>query len=288
MAAFTGFDKIRLRIERADAQVEQLRTATAKWVSEQKLELAQQHDVQAGEYTIWVTGFGEPPPEWGIDVGELAHNLRAAIDNTITQLVLSTEAKPPPDNKLQFPIFHLPGQFPPQGGRYLVGVPQKAIVLIQNEQPYNFSQRPHWLEVLSLLNDVDKHRVVHPTVTRVANWEPKVHAATPCKIGMKRNISDRTVLKTALRYKVEPRDTELQFDTDEGLPLEITFGEGSSGITHVGLAVLCVEVERVVTALAASVSAEAWKGQRVAKGSHMLLAEIAKTTGNEFVLGTEI
>jgi hypothetical protein len=43
---------------------------------------------------------------WGVQVGEIVHNLRSALDHSIWELVILTTGRPPAlPTKNQFPIF---------------------------------------------------------------------------------------------------------------------------------------------------------------------------------------
>lgn len=245
------FEPIRTRLDWADLEIEELHTVTAAWIEDQKLTLRYHHDVDAGIYTIWIDGFGQPPVEWGIMVGTIAHNLRASLDNTIYQLAILNSGQPAPDNRLQFPICSQPGLWKPQGGQNLIGVAQKAIVAIEQAQPYNFNDRPHALEILAALNDVDKHRSVHPIVSQLFDWLPAIRRSTPpAEIEWMRNDSDGSVVKSAVRYRVRPPYAKLEFDLGGRLPIFIGYGERGSIIDIVNLRVLSKKIRDLISGLA--------------------------------------
>lgn len=249
-----GFGPIKDRLDRADCQVEKLHARTTTWVENQNLQIAYDHDVQSGVYTIWIEGYEEPPSSLGLIVGEVAHNLRAALDNTVYDLAIRNSGQPSPKNRLQFPIVSCRADWKPQGGSDILGLSQKAIIAIENLQPFKFDDRPNALEVLAAINDIDKHRLVHPAIVRVADWVPRVVRSDPrCSLHFQRNLSDRSIGKTAVRYRVKPPHAQLEFDQEAQLPLQVGFGDRSSLIHCQQLKVLSQEVRRIVEGLASLV-----------------------------------
>ena len=249
--ATASFLPIRTRLDWADLQIEKLHARTLTWSGKQNMTLQHKHDVNTGIYTFWITGFKEPPVKWGIAVGDVAHNLRAALDNTVYQLAILNGVTPPPENRLHFPITSQPGNWKPQGGSNLIGVAQKCIVAIEKLQPFHFNDRPHALEVLAALNDIDKHRGVHSVVAHIPEWRPTLVRSVPSSfVQWQRNISDGSVDQTQIRYRVDPPHARLEFNADSGIPIRIKFGQRGSYITIGELATVSQEVRRIISRLA--------------------------------------
>lgn len=131
----------------------------------------------------------QPPLWWGVIVGDFAHNARSALDHLIWQLVLANRKLPGSTN--QFPIFSTEkewnrqieyGRVPPKYKRrrpMLKGVSKVMQTRIRELQPY---QRPHVvnaLDRLSWLNNVDKHRTIHPGYGVTPVEEPKLDVLDP-------------------------------------------------------------------------------------------------------------
>jgi hypothetical protein len=144
--------------------------------------------------TVPVGGF--PLTDWGIILGDIAHNLRSALDHLVFELAKS--GTNPNRERTQFPIFSDENEYLrprcENGGaserdRMLAGVPEEARKLIDAYQPFHphpsavpehAKDRPHPLSVLSAISNRDKHRVVKvaaaslfivPTVTVVPTKE---------------------------------------------------------------------------------------------------------------------
>ena len=102
---------------------------------------------------------------WGVQIGEILHNLRSALDHLIWELVILATGSPPDlPTKLQFPIFKTKERFKSRGiPQQLASVPQAAIDLIESEQPFNVGGDKNPLWHLSELSNCDKHRTLHLT-----------------------------------------------------------------------------------------------------------------------------
>lgn len=129
-------------------------------------------DPQTGLYHLDPGGEVEFPPRWPVLIGEVAYNLRSALDQLVCQLALLKE--PTRDhnfcvvNHATFPLFLDPetattvkqsAKFTRGRLHYLRG---EHITAIERFQPYNPGNRdafnPLWL--LHQLNNTDKHNIV--------------------------------------------------------------------------------------------------------------------------------
>ncbi|MGY2083927.1 hypothetical protein [Blastococcus sp. SYSU DS0539] len=153
-----------------------------------------------------------PSPAWGIWVGEVAHHLRSAMDNTVTVLTLRNGTAPVRDNA--FPVCLKPSEWRnrvekkwPNAGP-LANVSRTDADLIESLQPYrgvDLSTDPQGaarkpLAALTQVNNADKHAALHGAVAclamtgshRVLSIEPKVpveilwtrEPLTPLEAGM--------------------------------------------------------------------------------------------------------
>jgi hypothetical protein len=107
-----------------------------------------------------VTAAKPIPTEFGIVVGEAAHQLRSCLDHLIFPL-----AKPATIKKqklVQFPIARRRQDFQNQVGTNLPGVPRGIRTLVESLQPYHRRKWPETalLGQLKAIDDWDKHRMV--------------------------------------------------------------------------------------------------------------------------------
>ncbi len=114
---------------------------------------------------------------WGTVLGDVLHNFRCALDHLVCQLVLlNTGRECTGDN--QFPICTTGENYWSRGksGRNtrdwrLQGVADEHKAIIDTLQPYRtHGMRPNQIEVLAGLqkfSNLDKHRLIHPTLFAV-------------------------------------------------------------------------------------------------------------------------
>jgi hypothetical protein len=99
-----------------------------------------------------------PNPEWSAILGDCVHNLRSALDHVAYQLAAQ------PNLRTQFPIRNRP----PTKRRWFRkrrilpdisgGVSDDVRRALEAVQPYNRRDLNHGLDLLSLLDNIDKHR----------------------------------------------------------------------------------------------------------------------------------
>lgn len=112
-----------------------------------------------------------PPSMWAVQIGEIVHNLRSALEHAVWQLVLDN-GQTPVIGQTGFPVFndevsYLQGRGRrPPGVAMLKGVPDEARDFITSIQPYQskargLDPREDALCVLHELWNTDKHRLLH-------------------------------------------------------------------------------------------------------------------------------
>ncbi len=187
-----NLDGPRLKVARAKSEIERLRLAEDAFRQNTKYHIVHTEcDLQTRNNIYRVRVEGLPPsPEWGIYIGEIAHNLRSALDQLVYQLAL-LKTKTPASNS-QFPIFlvgrakrrkpgkrrelipHFEGMRLSDGRSMIRDLSRKHQAMIERLQPYHRSNRamngPHsanqsgarnshlwWLHEI---NNADKHRLI--------------------------------------------------------------------------------------------------------------------------------
>lgn len=138
-------------------------------------------DGQAGHYNLRVHGGPvDFPYAWGVLIGEIAHNLRSALDGLAWQLALLNTADP--FARTQFPIFsigHTAEANRPHfwetndGPRMIRSIENRFLETIESVQPYKRGNggRRNPLFLLSELNNTDKHRVITVVATTIGGME---------------------------------------------------------------------------------------------------------------------
>ena len=86
-------DGLRERISRAERQIEALDKESKRLFQVNPYRVvAAEFDTKSSTYALRVEGGAEPPLIYGIIIGEIVHNLRAALDGLVCQLLLKPGA----------------------------------------------------------------------------------------------------------------------------------------------------------------------------------------------------
>lgn len=139
-----------------------------------------------GDWEVVRVGIRKFPLWPSIVSGDYVHNLRAALDHLVWQLVKVSDAKPGPWNS--FPIYGDKDNFirdvkeraKKRRSGPLAGIDKRGPIwaLIESYQPYTHTELPPWLPadmpnrerwaprfshlaILTALDNVDKHRTIH-------------------------------------------------------------------------------------------------------------------------------
>lgn len=143
-------------------------------------------DPDAGKYEFYITGLEVPDPDWGLMIGDCLHNARTALDYVMVRLWALVTGQDPQDvDRVQFPIYNDPKTFASATGELRKELAFSGYLAhIEALQPFNSwnpsvwgfgddatpASLPHALDRLSLLDNIDKHRVVHATWNGVRFW----------------------------------------------------------------------------------------------------------------------
>lgn len=176
-------DGPRLKIQSAKSEIEELKRLEDVFVHESQYDIVRTElNLKSGNNVYRVRTSSSPPSlEWGVYIGEIAHNLRSALDELVYQLAL-LQIKTPQRN-IQFPIF-LVGNTTRKQGRGLIphfeggerGCGHSMIcpllpghqALIERWQPYKRGRggRNSPLYWLKEVNNADKHRLIQVVAPR--------------------------------------------------------------------------------------------------------------------------
>lgn len=126
-------------------------------------------DPETGEKVLSLRILKHPKnPEWGLILGDVIHNLRAALDHLVWQLVILNGEKPRRQNA--FPIIGTKSEYWEVSKGHsesvrdyrLRGVAEDHRAFIDIVQPFIAGDDPQTALVhLSWLSNTDKHRVIH-------------------------------------------------------------------------------------------------------------------------------
>jgi hypothetical protein len=116
-----------------------------------------QDDTGGVRYSVRV--HRDPPPEWGLIIGDAIHNLRSALDHVVyTHIERATAETPGRD--IGFPVFDSEEKFNKEFGRKVKGASAEVVNLIQLAKPYPEGTKALWQ--LHMLDIIDKHQLLIP------------------------------------------------------------------------------------------------------------------------------
>src|SRR5437868_10532140 len=103
------------------------------------------------------------------------------------------------------------------------------ITILQGFQPYNAKERPTYIEVLSEINNTDKHRLIHTITTAAEELAPHAIVAYPgYRIQSSEFHPGRVVLEEGTeigRVLILPTNPDPQMYMQSELGVTVAFGE---------------------------------------------------------------
>ncbi len=152
----------RLKLRRARKHLDSIKVAIDSFLASKPYAFVLEADPKPPNYNIVARVRHLPDEEWGLIVGDFAHNARSALDLLVYQL-----SQLPYDDErcfdLEFPIFDKVKGYSNKVQKCLVGVAPEHITVIGDFQPY---KRPKGsyddaLGILHTINNADKHRIIN-------------------------------------------------------------------------------------------------------------------------------
>jgi hypothetical protein len=152
---------VRLKLKRAGEQLQALDSEMAVFRQGQPYKIVRQINPDTLEMYGVFRVIKEMEPMWSVQIGEIVHNMRSALDHFVFQVVIAETGVASKAKKLQFPIFETPEGYRDRGKKMLGGVSSSAKAFIKSLQPFvtgEGQRSPLWH--LKELSDLDKHRDV--------------------------------------------------------------------------------------------------------------------------------
>ncbi len=130
-------------------------------------EIVPEDDTDKGERTYYLRVHKEMPPEFSALIGDVAQNLRSALDHLAWHLVKTSPVFPKAeDRNIYFPIFETASEYRKGKMRKIEGMTQAAIDAIDAIKPYYRvdtigigNSALYWLSMIKI---EDKHRLFIP------------------------------------------------------------------------------------------------------------------------------
>jgi hypothetical protein len=154
-------------------------------------------------FSVVVTDIDPMPPTWGLLIGDIAHNLRSALDQIAWAIV--SRGKTPPDTlpkgaerAIYFPISDSGPGFKGELPIKLPGASQADIARVRRYQPYKYGRGKRawgWVALLAKINVGDKHRTTQPIWALPVSAAIEVTHARDCVVPSRDNKATRKALK---------------------------------------------------------------------------------------------
>ena len=245
-------DGPRLKMRRAESQITLLREAQyALWKDRKHKIVRAELNPKTGNYVYRTQGDFALSLDWGVSIGEIAHNLRSALDGIVYQVAKADGANAEALGQTEFPIFLIrytkrrrrrrPGKGKPpliphfehDGREKIKALSDEHQTMIERLQPYHrrsedgLKGTAHPLYWLQQINNADKHRVIQVVGYRAEGlmWGGfGVDEPFPTDIIIKRP----RVLKNGAKVLEAPTHVVVNPSI---LPL-VAFAEGSVGVKN--------------------------------------------------------
>jgi hypothetical protein len=116
-------------------------------------------------------GLGDPPVQLMLLGGEIAYQLRSALDHLVYIFAVET-----PEGKREFPIFDTPEEYEKRGRAKIRGMPPRLAAIVESVQPFHRGAAKHQdtLWMLHRINIIDKHRIIPASVVYTSDVKVRV------------------------------------------------------------------------------------------------------------------
>lgn len=249
-----------LRIVRAEKHLTELEGLLRDFLDGRPYQAVPETHRNGTENTIRYRGrVRRDPPTWaGPVIGDVIHNLRAALDNSVSHIALQNGANSAELGRSQFPIHTYRRDYLVSRPGHLAGcerikcLPLGARAIVHKCQPYRTRNDPelHALRLLQWLSNRDKHRQIHvggAFVREVIFVPTAMHNTEVIRqwIAPSGPFEDGAVLAELTFRRTGPNAS---VDMDEQFPFDIAF-ENAGPATDLTVVPLLRQLVEYVTAV---------------------------------------
>jgi hypothetical protein len=151
-------DLIRLKIERANKHIDELKSALLAFKNSDPYKISAKRDPQTRKLIYYLVDVQPMPMEIACIAGDTLHNLRGALDHLAYRLFRNEAGNAADAKHVYFPIFDDAAKYQAGVNGKVHGMGQDAIDAIDAVKPYKGGNDTLWR--LHRLNNVDKHRLL--------------------------------------------------------------------------------------------------------------------------------
>lgn len=251
-ATITG---CRAKVDRAETSIKELADDWTAWIATNPYPSRIDVDRDLGEYRLNFDFSTPLPPSLPVRVGEIAHNLRSALDHLIWCEAVEVLRREPTDEearKIAFPIWRTRIDFKKsQVQRY---VSPDAWTIIERYQPYDRGKpkRSKALGLLHWINRIDKHRLLHGGTVSLGFFNPlSLIAFDPRALLIEAPLRN-DILGRPLKRETELACYRFALGTDPNVrvqrtpTLSVSFGDSPGYLRRIEISETARQVGRVV------------------------------------------
>jgi hypothetical protein len=180
MSVALSLDDARDKVRWAKHHLDELRPQIEAFEQRDNHTISGQIDADAGVYRFFVQGLEPIDPDWGLRIGDCLNNARSALDFLMVRLISRVLGTDPIEIRDGFPIAETPGDFRVRKELRELLAFTGYLTRIEELQPFNEWNESIWglgpfggslkpiltvpeaLRRLARLNNIDKHRTLHP------------------------------------------------------------------------------------------------------------------------------
>ncbi|MGP0102093.1 MAG: hypothetical protein ACLPUT_10820 [Solirubrobacteraceae bacterium] len=252
----------RAKIDRAEEAIEEMGGKWRAWVDSNPYPSRVEADRQVGEHHIYFDfGATRIPPVFAVLLGEIAHDMRSALDHLVWREAVEALGREPTDDEardISFPIYRTRVKF--KKSKVQRYVDPDAWTVIERHQPYDRGKpkRSKSLELLHWINRIDKHRFISASrpflllynPLEIVEWkgDGRLLAAIPTPGVIGRPLKRETEI-ACLHF--DPLRPQPKVRVNGTPPLNISLGNAPRYIRSLTTTGTLTEVRRVVDDFAA-------------------------------------
>lgn len=219
---------VRAKIIRANDHIEDTKRRIDAF-SANPYDVLAYHDKQTDEWELRLQNVKQVPGDLGVPIGDAVHNLRAALDHLIYQLVLLNRQTP--NKRTQFPIFFDAEDYFCDSRAMRKGISLIHDASVEGLQPYHRvgdeSNHPLWW--LTELDNFDKHRLLLLCDVAIPRGSGGMGIQTMHDMDMHIIFIKTPIAKDGAvlsRFKLIPRSPNAKVQMRIDVPCEIRFAQG--------------------------------------------------------------
>ncbi len=212
-------------------------------------------------YRVYLDFTAPPPPRFAIRVGEIAHDLRSALDHLMWREAVEHVGLQQAEANaavIAFPLSKSPAAF--KSAKALKYIGKDACAIAERYQPYESAQqnRPLSLGLLRWFNNMDKHRTIQVTAVGAPSFftlkqlyitfanGARITAVQPCLEPGQLLVGDTEVV----RVQFAPGGPEPKVEMHRTPPLNPSFGHPPKPLRGVEISHTISKVREVIAGFA--------------------------------------